>query len=264
VTVLLETETRAVTGVETRHSSHQGISIAVRDLGRSFGGKQVLHGLGLHVPAGQFLAVVGRSGCGKSTLLRLLAGRDRADYGSISFDYRQRENPKRVARVMYQEPRLLPWATVLANVEVGLGPNGDTSDGRDRAFDALSAVGLADRADEWPAVLSGGQKQRVALARALVSQPRFLALDEPLGALDALTRIEMQQLLESVWLRDGFTAVLVTHDVVEALTLADRVVLLRDGAIAGDFFVDLPRPRRRGNSELARLEGQILDQLLSS
>jgi sulfonate transport system ATP-binding protein len=165
---------------------------------------------------------------------------------------------------MYQEPRLLPWATVLANVEVGLGPSGDSADGRDRAFAALRAVGLADRADEWPSVLSGGQKQRVALARALVSQPRFLALDEPLGALDALTRIEMQQLLESVWLRDGFTAVLVTHDVVEALTLADRVVLLRDGAIAGDFAVDLPRPRRRGNSELARLEGEILDQLLSS
>jgi sulfonate transport system ATP-binding protein len=165
---------------------------------------------------------------------------------------------------MYQEPRLLPWATVLANVEVGLGPNSDTSDGRDRAFDALNAVGLADRADEWPAVLSGGQKQRVALARALVSQPRFLALDEPLGALDALTRIEMQQLLDRVWLREGFTAVLVTHDVGEALTLADRIVLLRDGVIAGDFPVDLPRPRRRGNNELARLEGQILEHLLSS
>ena len=165
---------------------------------------------------------------------------------------------------MYQEPRLLPWATVLANVEVGLGPSGDTAHGRDRAFAALRAVGLADRTDEWPSVLSGGQKQRVALARALVSQPRFLALDEPLGALDALTRIEMQQLLESVWLRDGFTAVLVTHDVVEALTLADRVVLLRDGAIAGDFAVDLPRPRRRGNSELARLEGQILDHLFTA
>jgi sulfonate transport system ATP-binding protein len=264
VTALVESEARSVTGAEFRDPLRAGVSISVRDLGRGFGGKPVLHALGLHVPAGQFLAVVGRSGCGKSTLLRLLAGLDRPDHGSISFDHRQRENPRHVARVMYQEPRLLPWATVLANVEVGLGPSGDTADGRDRAFAALRAVGLADRADEWPSVLSGGQKQRVALARALVSQPRFLALDEPLGALDALTRIEMQQLLESVWLRDGFTAVLVTHDVVEALTLADRVVLLRDGAIAGDFAVDLPRPRRRGNSELARLEAEILDQLLSS
>jgi sulfonate transport system ATP-binding protein len=264
VNAFVDSEARAVTGVELQNSSLAGASITVRDLARGFGGKPVLRGLGLHVPAGQFLAVVGRSGCGKSTLLRLLAGLDRPDHGSIFFDNRSGENPKHIARVMYQEPRLLPWATVLANVEVGLGPNRDIAGGRDRAFEALSAVGLADRADEWPAVLSGGQKQRVALARALVSQPRFLAFDEPLGALDALTRIEMQQLLESVWLRDGFTAVLVTHDVVEALTLADRVVLLRDGAIAGDFFVDLPRPRRRGNSELARLEGQILDQLLSS
>ena len=114
MTVLLESETRGVSGVEIRDSSHKGISITVRDLGRGFGGKHVLHGLGLHVRAGQFLAVVGRSGCGKSTLLRLLAGLDRPDHGSISFDQRQRENPKHIARVMYQEPRLLPWATVLA------------------------------------------------------------------------------------------------------------------------------------------------------
>jgi sulfonate transport system ATP-binding protein len=263
VTILLESAPRAMTGVENRDASYKGVSIAVRDLGRNFGGKQVLHSLGLHVPAGQFLAVVGRSGCGKSTLLRLLAGLDRPDHGSISFDQAQRESPKGVARVMYQEPRLLPWATVLANVEVGLGPNSNTFGGRDRAFEALNAVGLADRADEWPAVLSGGQKQRVALARALVSQPRFLALDEPLGALDALTRIEMQQLLESVWLRDGFTAVLVTHDVSEALMLADRVVILRGGAVARDFKMDSPRPRRRGNAHLAGLEEQILNFLLS-
>ena len=166
---------------------------------------------------------------------------------------------------MFQEPRLLPWATVLANVEVGLGADAARPpDARERAFDALDSVGLADRADEWPSVLSGGQKQRVALARALVSRPRFLALDEPLGALDALTRIEMQHLLETVWRRDGFTAVLVTHDVAEALTLADRIVLIANGAMARDFAVDLPRPRWRGNSELARLEAEILDQLLSS
>jgi sulfonate transport system ATP-binding protein len=264
VTAFVDSETRDSTGVDVRNAARAGASITVRDLARGFGGKPVLRGLELHVPAGQFLAVVGRSGCGKSTLLRLLAGLDRPDHGSILFDNRSGENPKRIARVMYQEPRLLPWATVLANVEVGLGPNPDLTGGRDRAVDALSAVGLADRAEDWPAVLSGGQKQRVALARALVSQPRFLAFDEPLGALDALTRIEMQQLLESVWRRDGFTAVLVTHDVAEALTLADRVVLLDDGKIAQDFAVDDPRPSRRGSRELARLEGQILDHLLSS
>ena len=121
-----------------------------------------------------------------------------------------------------------------------------------------NAVGLADRAGEWPSVLSGGQKQRVALARALVSRPRLLALDEPLGALDALTRIEMQRLLETVWLRERFTAILVTHDVGEAVALADRIVLIEDGALALDVGVDLPRPRRRGSIEAARLEAEIL------
>jgi sulfonate transport system ATP-binding protein len=264
MTAFVDPRACVVTGVEFDKPSRAGASITVRDIARGFGGKHVLHGLDLDVMAGQFLAVVGRSGCGKSTLLRLLAGLDRPDHGSIAFDEGQSTEQKRVARVMYQEPRLLPWATVLANVEVGLGPNRDAAGGRARAFAALSAVGLADRAGEWPTVLSGGQKQRVALARALVSRPRFLALDEPLGALDALTRIEMQQLLERVWRREGFTAVLVTHDVGEALTLADRVVVLQDGAIAQDFQVNSARPRRRGDSDLAHLEERILSHLLSS
>ena len=121
--------------------------------------------------------------------------------------------------------------------------------------------GLADRRDEWPSVLSGGQKQRVALARALVSRPRVLAFDEPLGALDALTRISMQRLLERVWLDQGFTAIMVTHDVAEAVTLADRVLLIEDGEIALDLRVDLPRARERGSIEVAKLEGEILRHL---
>ncbi len=139
---------------------------------------------------------------------------------------------------MFQEPRLLPWANVIANVEIGLGAGGSNRDARRRVLEALQAVGLAERAGEWPSVLSGGQKQRVALARALVSRPRLLAFDEPLGALDALTRIEMQRLLEGIWLRDRFTAMLVTHDVMEALTLADRVADDRGGPRHA-------RPRRR-------------------
>ena len=140
---------------------------------------------------------------------------------------------------MFQEPRLLPWASVISNVEVGLGAERKQTSARRRALEALEAVGLADRANEWPSVLSGGQKQRVALARALVSRPKLLAFDEPLGALDALTRIEMQALLETVWRREGFTAILVTHDVSEAVALADRIVLLQEGAIALDVDVDL-------------------------
>jgi sulfonate transport system ATP-binding protein len=123
---------------------------------------------------------------------------------------------------------------------------------------------LVDRAGEWPSTLSGGQKQRVALARALVSAPRILALDEPLGALDALTRIEMQRLVEQVWLANGFTAVLVTHDVAEAVALGDRIVLIDHGAIAADIPVGLTRPRQRGSAEFARVEAEILERLLAA
>jgi sulfonate transport system ATP-binding protein len=136
------------------------------------------------------------------------------------------------------------------------------SGGRDRAANALIEVGLADKRAQWPSVLSGGQKQRVALARALVSDPRVLAFDEPLGALDALTRISMQRLLERVWRDQAFTAILVTHDVSEAVALADRVLVIEDGRIAHDVNVDIPRPRRRGSADLAALEGSILRLLL--
>ena len=235
-----------------------GLPLTARGLTRRFGDKTVLANLDLHVPAGQFLAIVGRSGCGKSTLLRLLADLDDADSGTISLG--DGADRRRHTRVMFQEPRLLPWARVLANVAIGLGA--DRAGEPERARDTLSSVGLGDRGADWPAILSGGQKQRVALARALVSRPRLLALDEPLGALDALTRIEMQQLLEKVWVRDRFTAILVTHDVAEALTLADRVVMIEEGRISLDLVIDLPRPRRRGSVDLAQLEEQILSRLL--
>ncbi|ACB96045.1 ATP-binding cassette domain-containing protein [Beijerinckia indica] len=240
-----------------------GIDLSIRGLGKSFGEKQILHGLDLKIPAGQFVAVVGRSGCGKSTLLRLVAGLDEPSEGEIRFGEgagpRKNDHP---VRVMFQEPRLLPWARLLANVEIGLGMQSSTRENTQSAQEALRAVGLGERAQEWPSVLSGGQKQRVALARALVSKPRLLAFDEPLGALDALTRIEMQGLLERIWLRDKFTALLVTHDVSEALTLADRVIMIEGGRITLDLDVDLPRPRRRGSVDLALLEEKILDLLL--
>jgi sulfonate transport system ATP-binding protein len=205
--------------------------------------------------------VVGRSGCGKSTLLRLIAGLETADAGSIGFGVETR--PEDV-RVMFQEPRLLPWARVLSNVEVGLGRDRASPNAQVRAEQALTEVGLDDKRGQWPAVLSGGQKQRVALARALVSHPRVLAFDEPLGALDALTRISMQRLLERVWHDQAFTAILVTHDVSEAVALADRVLVIEQGRIAHDVHVDIPRPRRRGSADLAALEGSILRDLLQS
>jgi sulfonate transport system ATP-binding protein len=209
-------------------------------LRKRFGDHEVLRGIDLHIPAGQFVAIVGKSGCGKSTLLRLIAGLEKIDAGSISFG--QDIQPEDI-RVMFQEPRLLPWARVLANVEVGLGRDRASEDAHARAEKALSEVGLAEKRDQWPSVLSGGQKQRVALGRALVSRPRVLAFDEPLGALDALTRISMQRLLERVWRDQGFTAILVTHDVSEAVALADRVLVIDEGRIAHDVTVNAARPR---------------------
>jgi len=240
-------------------TASRGLSLTIRDLCKSFGDNEVLRGIDLHIPAGQSVAIVGRSGCGKSTLLRLIAGLDTATAGSIDFGEEARAED---IRVMFQEPRLLPWARVLSNVEVGLGRERASPDAQARAESALVEVGLGDKRSQWPAVLSGGQKQRVALARALVSQPHVLAFDEPLGALDALTRISMQRLLERVWHDQGFTAILVTHDVAEAVALADRVLVIEDGRIAEDFSVDVPRPRRRGSAELAALEGAILKNLL--
>jgi sulfonate transport system ATP-binding protein len=206
--------------------------------------------------------VVGRSGCGKSTLLRLLVGLERPSAGEFWFGERGEAGvaPGRI-RLMFQEPRLLPWARVLGNVEVGLGSARASAGARERALATLREVGLDDRRGEWPAVLSGGQKQRVALARALVSRPKILAFDEPLGALDALTRISMQMLLERVWGDQRFTALMVTHDVAEAVTLADRVLLIENGAVALDLAIDLPRPRERGSAAVAALEGRILRDL---
>jgi sulfonate transport system ATP-binding protein len=247
-----------------RHGSHvpaRGLPLTIRGLKKSFGDNEVLRGIDVHIPAGQFVAIVGRSGCGKSTLLRMIAGLETIDAGTISFGEETR--PEDI-RVMFQEPRLLPWARVLSNVEVGLGRDRASADAQTRAEQALTEVGLGEKREQWPAVLSGGQKQRVALARALVSHPRVLAFDEPLGALDALTRISMQRLLERVWHDQSFTAILVTHDVAEATALADRVLVIEDGRIAHDVHVDIPRPRRRGSADLAALEGSILRDLLQS
>ena len=239
-----------------------GLPLSIRGLRKSFGDNEVLRGIDLHIPAGQFVAIVGKSGCGKSTLLRLIAGLEKIDAGSISFGDATVQ-PEDI-RVMFQEPRLLPWARVLSNVEVGLGRDRSSSDAHARAEKALAEVGLTDKRDQWPSVLSGGQKQRVALARALVSRPRVLAFDEPLGALDALTRISMQRLLERVWRDQGFTAILVTHDVSEAVALADRVLVIDEGRIAHDVMVNVARPRERGSVGLASLEGSILRHLLSA
>ena len=235
-----------------------GAAVDAQGLSKHYGARQVLNDVGLTIAPGEFVAIVGRSGCGKSTLLRLLAGLESADAGLITLDGEARARHQADIRIMFQDARLLPWKRVLDNVALGLsGP-----DAQDRAREALSQVGLSDRAKEWPAVLSGGQRQRVALARALVHTPRLLLLDEPLGALDALTRIEMHRLIERLWQRHGFTALLVTHDVTEAVALADRVVLIEDHRIALDERVPLARPRARG-AAFDAIEDRVLQRVLA-
>ncbi|WP_255576001.1 ATP-binding cassette domain-containing protein [Comamonas sp. Y33R10-2] len=239
----------------------RGVHLQTQQLTKRYGEREVLKQVQLDVQPGEFIAIVGRSGCGKSTLLRLVAGLEESSAGQLliaDVDVKKAaKEAKKDTRIMFQDARLLPWKRVLDNVILGLPESA-----REKGRKVLAQVGLADRENEWPARLSGGQRQRVALARALVHQPRLLLLDEPLGALDALTRIEMHRLIEGLWRSHGFTALLVTHDVQEAVALADRVVLIEDGRIALDERIDLPRPRVHGDARFAALESRILDRVL--
>ncbi|WP_342363098.1 ABC transporter ATP-binding protein [Terrarubrum flagellatum] len=223
-------------------------AVRVRGLSRRFGERAVIRDLDLDIAQGEFVALVGASGCGKSTLLRIFAGLDRDIQGEA-------QTPVRRA-VSFQAPRLMPWKSVWRNVVLGL-PGAD----RKRAEVALAEVGLSHRADVWPKVLSGGEAQRASLARALVREPDLLLLDEPFGALDALTRLKAQALVGELWQRHRCAVLLVTHDVEEAILLADRILVMEDGAIAHEAIVDLPRPRARSGERFTRLRGLLLEWL---
>lgn len=238
-----------------------GVSIELEAVSKRFGSKQVLKDIDLTVEPGSFVAIVGRSGCGKSTLLRLLSGLDQASTGAVKIQDQEVRDIQRDTRFMFQDARLLPWNTVLGNVKLGL-TGVPAEEAEQRAREALEQVGLSDRANEWPNVLSGGQRQRVALARALAGNPQLLLFDEPLGALDALTRIDMQRLIEQLWVERSFTAVLVTHDVSEAVALADRVILIEEGRVTMDTRISMNRPRER-DADFAHYEQMILDRILT-
>lgn len=223
--------------------------VRVEGLSRSFDGRPVIDDLDLALRPGEFTALLGRSGCGKSTLLRVLAGLDREIEGTVLV-------PKRRA-VAFQAPRLMPWKRVWRNVLLGLPGRPE----RAVAEGALEEVGLSHRSGAWPKTLSGGEAQRASLARALVREPDLLLLDEPFGALDALTRIKAQRLVAELWQRRGCAVLLVTHDVDEALLLADRALVMRDGVIAYDTPVDLPRPRDAGDPGFTALRTRLLAEL---
>lgn len=237
-----------VTG-EAFHATKRDAAVTVRGLTRSFGGPNILENLSFQLAAGEFVALLGRSGSGKSTLLRTLAGLDPAPSETLSVP---------TARaVVFQEPRLLPWKHVWRNVALGL--RGEAI--KARALAALDEVELSHRTNAWPLTLSGGEAQRTALARALVREPKLLLLDEPFASLDALTRLRMQNLVAALWQAHRPAVLLVTHDVDEALLLADRVMVLKDGVIAVDMPITLDRPRRHADAGFNRLRVELLASL---
>jgi sulfonate transport system ATP-binding protein len=224
-------------------------AVWVRDLRRTFAGRDVVRGVDLRIGPGEFVALLGRSGSGKTTILKALAGLDDAVTGELYVPERR--------SVVFQDPRLLPWANVLANVILGTKGTAATARGRE----ALDEVGLAGHGSDWPKTLSGGEAQRVALARALVREPQLLLLDEPFGALDALTRIRMHSLVAQLCERHHPAVLLVTHDVDEAILLADRVLVLADGRISLDSAVEIAQPRLRSDNRFSALRSILLAEL---
>jgi len=223
----------------------------------------VLEDVSLLIQPGEFVALLGPSGCGKSTLLRLVAGLEKPKSGTLREDDNRIRGPHPSRVVVFQDPTLFPWRSVWDNVALGLEAQGILKSQRLRVDAALDLVGLSAFRNAYPHQLSGGMAQRVALARALVNDPKILILDEPLGKLDSLTRITMQAELVSLWQRKGLTALLVTHDVEEALFLANRVIVLSDrpARVKADILVDRTYPRHRGDPHLAELRKQILGLL---
>ncbi|MFG2147025.1 ABC transporter ATP-binding protein [Streptomyces sp. NPDC048696] len=225
------------------------LAVSARQVTRAFDGREVLSGIELDIRRGEFVALLGRSGSGKSTLLRAMAGLDPRTGGRLLV-------PRKRA-VVLQDPRLQPWKRVLENVVLGLPRAG----ARERGRAALAEVGLAGHERAWPATLSGGEAQRAALARALVREPELLLLDEPFGALDALTRLRMHALLRALCAAHRPAVLLVTHDVDEAILLADRILVLTEGRLGPARTADLAGVRRRTDPAFARLRGELLAEL---
>ena len=239
----------------------RGVRLQAGGLTKRYGQREVLHEVQLQVEPGEFVAIVGRSGCGKSTLLRLVAGLEQATAGTLLLDgepARAVQGAQGGTRIMFQDARLLPWRRVLANVTLGL-----PASAQERGREVLAQVGLADREGEWPARLSGGQRQRVALARALAREPQLLLADEPFSALDAITRAEMQELMVDVVHRWHTAALLVTHDIDEAILVGDRILLMggRPGHIVREWRVDIARPREDQAAAVTALRLDILSAL---
>jgi NitT/TauT family transport system ATP-binding protein len=249
--------------------SASGIQCSLKHIRRVYDtGVVAIEDLSLNIPAGQFLSVLGPSGCGKSTMLRLIAGLDAPQAGTVEIGYpAARRGPAADIAYVFQDAHLLPWRTVVRNVELPLELTGIVkSERRERAHLALKRVGLADAADRYPAQLSGGMRMRASLARALVGQPKLLLLDEPFAALDEITRQHLDDQLRELWMAEGMTVIFVTHSTAEAVFLAERAVVLsrRPGRIVEDRMINLPRtrtPDMRATAEFARETRVVYDAL---
>jgi ABC-type nitrate/sulfonate/bicarbonate transport system ATPase subunit len=224
---------------------------------------QVLDDVSLPVAAGELVSIVGPSGCGKSTLLRLLAGLDWPNSGELWIGAEPITGPSAERGLVFQDPNLFPWLTVRGNIEAGLVARGLLQQKRPEVDDFMRLVGLQTFEHAFPHHLSGGMAQRVALARALINHPKVLLLDEPLGALDAFTRMRMQDEVLRLWQARGTTMLLVTHDIDEAIYMSDRIVIMtpRPGRIERTIAVELERPRQRNSPDFLRLRGEILELL---
>jgi ABC-type nitrate/sulfonate/bicarbonate transport system ATPase subunit len=245
-------------------------SLRVRDITKSFplpedaaGRRLTLDAVSLTLAAGELVSLVGPSGCGKSTLLRLIAGLESPDSGELTVGAEPITGPNAERGLMFQDPNLFPWLTVRRNIEAGLVARHVLAEKRDEVVEFMRLVGLESFADAYPHHLSGGMAQRVALARALINHPKVLLLDEPLGALDAFTRMRMQDEVLRLWEARGTTMLLVTHDIDEAIYMSDRIVIMtqRPGRIERTIPVNLARPRDRSSAQFLQLRGEILELL---
>jgi ABC-type nitrate/sulfonate/bicarbonate transport system ATPase subunit len=248
----------------------EGSSLRVSEVSKSFqtpdnssGRTHALDEVSLSVAAGELVSLVGPSGCGKSTLLRLIAGLDAPDAGTLSVGTERIAGPSAERGLVFQDPNLFPWLTVRGNIEAGLVARGLLAQRRAEVDEFMRLVGLAEFAKAYPHHLSGGMAQRVALARALINHPKILLLDEPLGALDAFTRMRMQDEVLRLWEARGTTILLVTHDIDEAIYMSDRLIILtpRPGRIERSLEIELERPRQRNHPEFLRLRSSILELL---
>ncbi|MFT8459620.1 MAG: ABC transporter ATP-binding protein [Liquorilactobacillus ghanensis] len=235
----------------------RGINIDLKEISKNYGSNYILNDINLKINSGEFIAVVGKSGCGKSTLLRIISGLEDATSGEVFYNQIKHEKITSEVKVMFQNSRLLPWKNLIDNVKLGLSKKSFN-----KAKWALENVGLLSKKNSYPWQISGGQAQRVSLARALASSPKLLLLDEPLGALDAFTRMEMQNLIQKIWLKEKFNSILVTHDVSEAVYLADRIILIKDKNIVLDERININRPRDREDEKFIKKCNEILNVIV--